>query len=217
MSRGVSFTCYSVHPQVKKILVASLLALVACGCKRAEEVRYIPSGAMSPTLQVGDRVLVENSVSAVRGQIVTFSSPHAFDPVLSKSHDRSACWMVDIPVAGGFIAQAMNNPACDVYMKRIIAVAGDRVRVDYRGKVSINGNAVDEPYVESYCPVSSDGTGVCPMIDAEVPEGYVLVLGDKRSNSWDGRFWPGGAFVPTSEVRGVARSILLPLDRSRSL
>jgi signal peptidase I len=32
----------------------------------------------------------------------------------------------------------------------------------------------------------------------------VLVLGDNRANSWDGRFWPGGPFLPEAEIIGRA-------------
>jgi signal peptidase I len=31
-----------------------------------------------------------------------------------------------------------------------------------------------------------------------------VVLGDNRANSWDGRFWPGGPFLPRQEIIGRA-------------
>jgi signal peptidase I len=47
---------------------------------------------------------------------------------------------------------------------------------------------------------------------AVVPAGHVLVLGDNRANSWDGRFWPGGPFLPESEIIGRAVWRFYPLS-----
>jgi len=41
----------------------------------------------------------------------------------------------------------------------------------------------------------------------------VLVLGDNRQNSWDGRFWPGGPFLPEKEILGRAVIRFWPLNR----
>ena len=41
----------------------------------------------------------------------------------------------------------------------------------------------------------------------------MLVLGDNRRNSWDGRFWPGGAFLPEREIIGRAVFRFWPFNR----
>ena len=41
----------------------------------------------------------------------------------------------------------------------------------------------------------------------------MLVLGDNRRNSWDGRFWPGGAFLPEQEIIGRAVFRFWPFNR----
>ena len=45
----------------------------------------------------------------------------------------------------------------------------------------------------------------------------MLTLGDNRANSWDGRFWPGGAFLPRSEIIGRAFWRFYPFNAIGSL
>lgn len=66
------------------------------------------------------------------------------------------------------------------YIKRVIAVPGDRLRID-RGKVIVNGEAVKEPYVpEEYRDTKS-------MPELIVPEDEYFMMGDHRSISSDSR------------------------------
>jgi signal peptidase I len=94
------------------------------------------------------------------------------------------------------------------YIKRIIAVPGDRLRID-RGRVYVNGKVLGEPYIpEEYRDTRS--------LDAMViPKGEYFVMGDHRSISSDSReFGPvkreliygKAAFIywPTQDV-GVVR------------
>ena len=74
----------------------------------------------------------------------------------------------------------------------------------FRSRVSIDGQALAEPYVKKPCPVDNRGMGPCRTLNVVVPPDHILVLGDNRGNSWDARFWPGGPFLPRSEVIGRA-------------
>lgn len=66
------------------------------------------------------------------------------------------------------------------YIKRVIALPGDRLRID-RGQVWVNGEQVSEPYVpEMY----EDSKSMSEMV---VPEGSYFVMGDHRSVSQDSR------------------------------
>ncbi len=185
------------------------------------EARFIPSGSMLPGLQIQDRLLVEKisyrNRQPRRGEIVVFHSPYHFDPALQA--DRSSgpfrCLLVNLPLVGSI--PGLQEPSCDAYIKRVVALPGDRVVVNPRGQVSINGRPLSEPYVKSFCPVDSQGVGPCRSLDATVPAGTVLTLGDNRANSWDGRFWPGGAFLPQKEIIGRAFFRFWPLDRSGPL
>jgi signal peptidase I len=172
------------------------------------EARYIPSGSMLPGLQIQDRLLVEKlsfrSRSPQRGEVVVFHAPHHFDPTLAAQNPVGplGCLLVNLPLIGSL--PSVQNPACDAYIKRVVALPGERVAVDPRGRVRINGAPLAEPYVQNFCPVDSQGMGPCRSLDVLVPAGHVLVLGDNRANSWDGRFWPGGPFLPTKEIIGRA-------------
>jgi len=180
------------------------------------EARYIPSGSMLPGLQLQDRLLVEKLSYRFRlprrTEIVVFHAPQHFDPVLTSQGRPTPlqCLVVNIPFIGTL--PGVQQPACDAFIKRVIGLPGDRVSVDPRGRVRINGLPLNEPYVRHFCPVDSQGQGPCRPLDAVVPAGSVLVLGDNRANSWDARFWPGGPFLPRNEIIGRAFWRFLPFS-----
>lgn len=183
--------------------------VVALGIRQfLVEARFIPSGSMLPGLQIQDRLLVEKlsyrQRLPTRGEIVVFHAPYHFDPVLVGQHRVGplACLLVNLPLIGSL--PGLQEPACDAYIKRVIGLPGERVVVDPRGRVTIDGRRLEEPYVANYCPVDARGMGPCRSLNVMVPREHVLVLGDNRGNSWDARFWPGGPFLPRQEIIGRA-------------
>jgi signal peptidase I len=89
------------------------------------------------------------------------------------------------------------------YIKRVIAVPGDRVEVDH-GFVVVNGQSLVENYVpEEYRDQSS-------MTSRTVPQDEYFVLGDHRSSSNDSRAW---GMVPRRYIYGKAVFIYWPLDK----
>jgi len=77
------------------------------------------------------------------------------------------------------------------YIKRIIAVSGDRVMVE-KGEVYLNGDLLDQFFLPS--EYTTDSGAFCQEgVEVEIPEGQYLVFGDNRSHSRDGReFGPIG-------------------------
>lgn len=79
-------------------------------------------------------------------------------------------------------------------VKRIIAVGGQTVTVDYiAGLVYVDGVALNEPYTK-YHALNDMGNYDMEYYDAkrevfeyEVPEGYVFIMGDNRDHSTDSR------------------------------
>lgn len=89
------------------------------------------------------------------------------------------------------------------YIKRVIAVPGDRIRID-EGQVYVNGNPLDEPYVpEDYRDRMSKEERV-------VPQDSYFVMGDHRNSSNDSRAW---GYVPKSLIYGKAVFVYWPLDK----
>jgi signal peptidase I len=80
---------------------------------------------------------------------------------------------------------------------------GDGVRIE-RGRVYVNGQPLEEPYVLR--------TGDYSMPERIVPPGQVFVLGDNRMNSEDSRYF---GFVPIDLLVGRALLVYWPPDRVR--
>lgn len=97
------------------------------------------------------------------------------------------------PSRGDIIAFRHDGDTPEVYIKRIVGLPGDRVRIE-RGNVYVNGTKLDETYVRYQDQRSFPET--------TVPAGTIFVLGDNRANSEDSRF-----FGPVEQNRVIGRAV----------
>jgi len=196
-----------------------LIATLITSCRSFfAEPRYIPSGSMLPELQINDRLIIEKYSrrfnNPKRGEIVVFNSPFAFDKelLLLRSKplpQKSYCLFMSFPPIS--IIPGLRDPACDAYIKRVVALPGEIVRVNKFGEVFINNNKLDEPYVSNFCKgLFFEDCG--SFENVVVPKNNYLVLGDNRSNSWDGRYWPGSKFLDKKQIIGKALYRFWPLN-----
>ena len=118
----------------------------------------VPSGSMEKTIMTGDRVLGTRFS-------YWFSEPKRGDIVVFK-------YPVDE-------ARGKNTK----FIKRIIGLPGETVEIK-DGAVYINGDKLEEDYINGTWKVANDG------YTFEVPEDHYLMLGDNRNNSSDARYWP---------------------------
>ena len=147
----------SIHMEKHKKLsehfaAAFFLAIGTLGCSGNRETRTLTSDHMRPTLLTGDKVVFDNSKPPERGDIVIFSSPHSFDPVLKSDVNSKSfrCRLNRLPIVSSI--PDIDHPACEQYVLRVIAIEGDSVQVDQRGKVVLNGDQLEETYVgNQYC------------------------------------------------------------------
>ena len=90
-------------------------------------------------------------------------------------------------------------------VKRVIAMGGDEVNIDFISHVlTVNGKVLDEPYITAVTEESGDVQ--FPLV---VPKGQVFVLGDNRNNSLDSRFSLVGC-IDENYILGVAKYRVYP-------
>jgi signal peptidase I len=174
----------------------------------------IPSGSMEPTLQVGDRLLVDKIAYRFggeprRGDVVVFNGAGSFVQDVPKSNPVVGM------VHGVAAAVGLDEPADTDFVKRVIGVGGDHVVCCAKdGRIEVNGHPVTEPYLYPGNPPSE------VRFDIVVPPGDLWVMGDHRSDSSDSRDHlgdPGGGMVPVDRVLGRASWVGWPFSRWSSV
>jgi signal peptidase I len=103
-------------------------------------------------------------------------------------------------------------------IKRVIGLPGDRLELR-RKLMYVNGNRLDESYVQFLEPLANDAPSKPGDLREEygpitVPEGQYFMMGDNRDNSQDSRYW---GFLPASYVKGRALFIYFSADPDRSI
>ncbi|MBN2169207.1 MAG: signal peptidase I [Actinobacteria bacterium] len=147
----------------------------------------ITSTSMSPTLQEGDRVMVDKMTYLFRdprrGDIILFRYPP--DTPRAKSTSNIFYWPFERIGEVLWMAHKDTTP----YVKRVVATAGETVELK-KGNLYIEGEEIEEDYIND---------NVSDFGPYKVPEGTVFCMGDNRQNSRDSRAWGP---VPKNSVIG---------------
>ncbi|MDH6181427.1 signal peptidase I [Microbacteriaceae bacterium SG_E_30_P1] len=175
---------------------------------------YIPSSSMEETLQIDDRIIV-NQLSpelmpVTYGDVVVFRDPGGW---LTPQPVQPQNWFVGAVDAVLSFVGLTAPDSNDHLIKRIIGMPGDTiVCCNDLGQISVNGVPLDEPYI-----TLPDGADKATRDDFEVtvPEGHLWVMGDNRYNSADSSYHrndPTGGFVPIENVVGRALVVSWPVN-----
>jgi signal peptidase I len=148
---------------------------------------FIPSRSMEPTLDVGDRVVVNRLAyrlgEPAHGQVVVFLRPTGADP-----------------------APAGTPPGSEDLIKRVVGVPGD-VLEGRQGRLWRNGRPVDEPYLR-------DNTFTSDFKRVRVRPDHYWVMGDNREDSADSRVF---GQVDRSALVGRAVLTVWPVQHAGGL
>ena len=172
--------------------IALMLVLLAAARDSFANHYYVPSGSMEHTLEIGDRVAVDMRAYGLRLPFTELQLMATGKP------ERGDIAVFDSPQDGTRL------------IKRVAAVAGDEVDL-VDGRLSVNGvpreatDATDIEVFRSHRATLNLSHGGGPDIHGlTVPAGQVLMLGDARGNSIDGRFF---GLVPVGELYGRAVAV----------
>lgn len=164
---------------------------------------FIPSESMVPTLEIGDRVLVNKLAYRFRdprrGEIIVFVAEKDTTP-------RSFLQKVrDLFTEGLGVAQPRERD----FIKRIIGLPGETVRLRH-GTVFIErpGKKKELRLKEPYLSADEETRDFGPY---NVPADSFFVMGDNRTNSADSRFGLGP--IKRADVVGKAFVRIWPLAR----
>lgn len=203
---------------LRDIAVIIVIAVVVSFLIKTFLVRsfYIPSGSMEQTLQVNDRILVDELTPRFsgysRGDVVVFRDPGGWLSTQPATEQSIPVQILDWVLTAVGISAADSK---DHLIKRVIGIGGDHVVCcNALGQTTVNGAPLDE---RVYLDLDAGQTAPNRVeYDITVPEGSLWVLGDNRDHSKDSRFntdQPGAGFVPVDNVVGRAFWITWPFDR----
>ncbi|MBF4632622.1 signal peptidase I [Clavibacter michiganensis subsp. phaseoli] len=195
------------------MIVIVIVALLASVLIKTFLVRsfYIPSGSMENTLQINDRILVNELVPDLvplqHGDVVVFHDPgYWLAPAPANTTVNPISWLL----AATGLAPTDDG---DHLIKRVIGLPGDTVACcNELGQLTVN----DTPIAEPYTHLATGAPASDLPFSVTVPDDSLWVMGDNRGNSADSRAHtstPSRGFVPYTDVVGRAILITWPLDR----
>jgi signal peptidase I len=183
-----------VSSLVELVVIVAIALLLAFGIQAFLIKPYrIPSESMEPTLDIGQRVLVNRIGNR-------FSDPHVGEIVVFHPPAGAQSQTCGDPSRGQGSDQACDRPtsaqSSQNFIKRVVAGPGDTITI-VDGHVMRNGRRQPDGFTRP-CGASRTCTFRRPIT---IPKGYWFMMGDNRGASDDSRFWGP---VPKSWIIGGA-------------
>lgn len=200
---------------LREVRIFVLMILIVSSLRSAlADWNDVPTGSMKPTIQEGDRVVVNKLAYDLKVPFTTIAITRWGDP------DRGDIVVLFSPVDGTRL------------VKRVVAVPGDKIEMR-DNQLFVNGQMARQSPIAI---VSTDDYGPAYVQDEDlyghnhqvmltpeipavrsfgpitVPEGNYFVLGDNRDNSNDSRFI---GFIARRRIVGEAVAVAFSLDRKR--
>jgi len=172
----------------------------------------IPSGSMEPTLEIGQRLLVNRIGMRINGphvgEIVVFRPPEGAD------NEQCGPLAATSPILLRKAACDQTNPKENTsvyFIKRIVAGPGDVIYIKeghvFREAARTSTFVPEQdPYIAP-CGEVRECSFLTPI---KIPQGHWFMMGDNRGDSDDSRFWGP---VPTAWIIGGAFATYWPPDR----
>jgi signal peptidase I len=166
---------------LREIAVTAAFAIVVLSARSSVADHYVvPSGSMLPTVEIGDRIVVNKTAYGLRVPFTRYALAEFAGPA------RGDIVVLDDPEEDG-----------KTLLKRVIAVPGDHVAV-HAGHIDINGAPVpiehradgDHELLGDADHLVDLSRGGGPNLDdTTIPDDKYLVMGDNRGDSRDGRYF----------------------------
>jgi signal peptidase I len=188
---------------IELVVIVALALGLALGIQAFIVKPYqIPSASMEPTLDIGQRVLVNRF-------LYHFKDPHigdivVFHPPTGAESGGGECGVAK--PAGAACPTPSSSKAGVNFIKRIVAGPGDTLSVK-DGHPVVNGvEKTDEPFIN---PCGAGSACNLPTT-ITIPADHYFMMGDNRGESDDSRFWGP---VPKSWIIGKAFATYWPPKR----
>src|SRR5215469_4766468 len=179
---------------------AATIIMYSFAATTVVQAYVVPTGSMEGTIRIGDHLLVDRVGYANPGPVGRHILPY-------REIRR-----------GDLVVFRYPEDVRQTYVKRVIGLAGDRIRLENK-QVIRNGSRLVEPYTQHVSPDTEPYRDNFPLApgayttplgrdmlahhvengELVVPADSLFVLGDNRDNSADSRYW---GFVPRRNVIG---------------
>lgn len=171
----------------------------------------VQMSSMYPTLEQNQRLWLNRwgrttKTLPERGEIITFEEPSKINYSASEIDKSNPVAQYEERNGWEWFVRNFLEIGKRSYIKRVIALPGEHVQIK-DGKVYINDEELDEPYLQDGIVTDVQGVG---FDDFVVPENCVFAMGDNRNHSTDCRAF---GCIPLEKIESTVAIRIWPLDK----